>query len=190
MKITLRKIQERKINPEEIKIGDWIEGTGTILTQLELAFVRKMIELYTSKKEYIFIKTKKPELTPERQYPDDAGFDLKCAIDSIIIDPHQSALIPTGVYMAIPYGYEGQIRPRSGHAVKHGLIVGADTIDAGYRGEIQVHLLNTTKFPVTIKYGERIAQIVISPVFTGELIQAPSLPTSERGSGGFGSTGV
>ena len=102
------------------------------------------------------------------------------------------ALIPTGISMAIPPGYEGQIRPRSGLAVKHGIaIVNAPgTIDSDYRGEIQVILINLGSEPWIVKRGDRIAQLVIAPVLSVDLEAVEDLAGTVRGAGGFGSTGV
>jgi dUTP pyrophosphatase len=106
--------------------------------------------------------------------------------------PGQRALIPTGLRLAIPQGFEGQVRPRSGLAARHGITVlnSPGTIDSDYRGEICVILINLGSEPYTISHGDRIAQLVIAPTTRAELVEVESLDTTERGEGGFGSTGV
>jgi dUTP diphosphatase len=122
-----------------------------------------------------------------------AGMDLIAAIgDPVMIQPNARALIPTGIALALPPGYEAQVRPRSGLALKHGLTIlnSPGTIDADYRGEVQVILVNLGEEPVTIARGMRIAQLVFAPVTRGSLDVATTLPSSARGGGGFGSTGT
>jgi dUTP diphosphatase len=124
---------------------------------------------------------------------DSAGMDLLAAVvDPVMIQPNARALIPTGIALALPSGYEAQVRPRSGLALKHGLTVlnSPGTIDADYRGEVQVILVNLGEEPVTIARGMRIAQLVLAPVTRGRLDVSTTLPASARGSGGFGSTGA
>ncbi len=122
-----------------------------------------------------------------------AGMDIRAAIqDPITIEPLERAMIPTGFALGLPEGYEAQIRPRSGLAAKQGLTVlnTPGTIDADYRGEIQVILVNLSNTPVTIERGDRIAQMVIAPVTQAQLNEVDSLSDTERGADGFGSTGV
>jgi dUTP pyrophosphatase len=123
-----------------------------------------------------------------------AGLDLLAAVAEdapIILAPGKYTLVPTGLSIALPPGYEAQVRPRSGLAVKHGVTVlnAPGTVDADYRGEIGVPLINHGDVPFTIRRGERIAQMVIAPVVQAELVPVTTLSTTERGSGGFGSTG-
>src|SRR3954467_10857443 len=123
-----------------------------------------------------------------------AGMDLLAAVpDSapVVIEPGQFAMVPTALSIALPEGYEAQVRPRSGLAAKHGVTVlnSPGTIDADYRGEISVLLINHGTEPFTVRRGERIAQMVIAPVSRAELVVSSSLSTTDRGSGGFGSTG-
>ncbi len=121
-----------------------------------------------------------------------AGMDLAAALDEpMIVDPGGRAAVPTGWAMAIPGGFEGQVRPRSGLALRHGLTVAnaPGTIDADYRGEVKVLLVNLGTEPVTIEPGMRIAQLVIAPVVRAEPAEVNALPASDRGEGGFGSTG-
>lgn len=121
-----------------------------------------------------------------------AGMDLAAALEkSLILQPGQIALIPTGMALAIPAGYEGQVRPRSGLAVKHGLTVinAPGTIDADYRGEVKVALINLGAEPVNLKRGDRVAQLIIAPVCQAVLEEVLELPDTDRGEGGFGHTG-
>ena len=122
-----------------------------------------------------------------------AGADLHAAIkDDILITPQQIELIPTAIHIALPPDMEAQIRPRSGLAVKYGLtIVNAPgTIDADYRGEIKIGLINLGSEPVKITRGMRIAQMIIAPVIQAEFVLTDTLDTTHRGAGGFGSTGT
>ncbi|MDE2062726.1 MAG: dUTP diphosphatase [Bradyrhizobium sp.] len=123
-----------------------------------------------------------------------AGLDLLAAVpeDSpVILAPGKYALIPTGLSIALPPGYEAQVRPRSGLAARHGVTVlnAPGTVDADYRGEIGVPLINHSDVPFTVTRGERIAQMVIAPVTHAELVPVATLSATLRGSGGFGSTG-
>jgi dUTP pyrophosphatase len=131
---------------------------------------------------------------PAYQSTHAAGLDLLAAVpqDSpLTLAPGQHALVPTGLLIALPPGYEAQVRPRSGLAAKHGVTVlnAPGTVDADYRGEIGVLLINHGSAPFAIRRGERIAQMVIAPVTRVELVAAAALSATERGSGGFGSTG-
>jgi dUTP pyrophosphatase len=121
-----------------------------------------------------------------------AGMDLRASLtESIILQPMQRALIPTGLYIELPAGTEAQIRPRSGLAFKHGITVlnSPGTIDADYRGEIKVLLINLSQEPFEIKDSERIAQMIISKHETVEWQLVESINQTERGEGGFGHTG-
>jgi len=121
-----------------------------------------------------------------------AGMDLRAHIEEdIILRPLERSIIPTGLFMALPTGYEAQVRPRSGLAAKHGLTVlnSPGTIDADYRGEIGVILVNLSNVDFTIKNGERIAQIVIAKHERAEWNPVQTLSETSRGAGGFGSTG-
>jgi dUTP pyrophosphatase len=122
-----------------------------------------------------------------------AGLDLCAAVnEDIVIAPGKRALVPTGMALALPEGYEAQIRPRSGLALKHGITVlnSPGTIDADYRGEVQVILINHGDGPFTVSRGMRIAQMVIAPYQRIEWIKVIELPDTARGTGGFGSTGI
>ena len=131
---------------------------------------------------------------PAYQSAHAAGLDLLAAVPEeapLILAPGQRALVPTGLSIALPPGHEAQIRPRSGLALKHGITVlnAPGTVDADYRGEVSVLLINHGDAPFAIRRGERIAQMVIAPVVRAELVPAVSLSATERGSGGYGSTG-
>ncbi len=129
---------------------------------------------------------------PQYQTAGAAGVDLHAAISApITIAPGARALISTGLRMAIPKGFEGQVRPRSGLAAKHGVTVlnSPGTIDSDYRGEVKVLLINFGQEPVTFSPHDRIAQIVFAPVTIAKLEMGSSLDETERGSGGYGSTG-
>ena len=131
---------------------------------------------------------------PAYQSAHAAGLDLLAAVPldaPIILAPGKHALIPTGLTIALPPGFEAQVRPRSGLAAKHGVTVlnAPGTVDADYRGEIGVLLINHGEAPFPIRRGERIAQMVIAAVIQVELVPAVALTATERGSGGFGSTG-
>jgi dUTP pyrophosphatase len=124
---------------------------------------------------------------------DSAGMDLLCAVaDLVTLAPGERRLLPTGLRIALPSGYEAQVRPRSGLALKHGVTVlnAPGTVDADYRGEIGVILVNLGQEPVTLKRGDRIAQLVVAPVSRARWQEAAALAPSERGAGGFGSTGM
>lgn len=121
-----------------------------------------------------------------------AGMDLRAAVvEPIVLSPGQRMLVPTGLQMALPHGYEAQIRPRSGNAYKHGITMlnSPGTIDSDYRGEVKVLAVNLGQEDFIIERGDRIAQMVIAPIIQPELEEVDELPDSERGSGGFGSTG-
>lgn len=130
---------------------------------------------------------------PSRASAHAAGFDLRAAVDDpIVLEPGARALIPTGISVAIPPGYEGQVRPRSGLAIRNGiaLVNAPGTVDADYRGEIRVIAINLGEEQFTVRRGDRIAQLVIAPVVEVELEAVAELAETARGSGGFGSTGV
>jgi len=131
---------------------------------------------------------------PAYQTADAAGLDLLAALPAespLLLAPGKYAMVPTGLTIALPSGFEGQVRPRSGLAAKHGVTVlnSPGTIDADYRGEVSVLLINHGDAPFAIRRGERIAQMVIAPVAQAQLVAVASLSTTDRGSGGYGSTG-
>ncbi len=129
---------------------------------------------------------------PAYETVDSAGMDLRAHLDqAIVLEPGERTLIPTGLHLEIPPGYEGQVRPRSGLALKQGLtLVNAPgTIDADYRGDVGVILINLSKEDQRVEPGDRIAQLVFAPLTRAVLVEADELGTSARGTGGFGSTG-
>ena len=130
---------------------------------------------------------------PEYQTPGSSGIDLRAAVEEpIIIGNGERVMIPTGLKMEIPAGYEGQVRTRSGLAATRGLVVlnSPGTLDADYRGEVKVILMNLGSEPLTINRGERVAQLVIAPVARVVISEVEDVDETIRGSGGFGSTGT
>lgn len=138
------------------------------------------------------IVNRSPYPCPAYATEQSAGVDLKACMDRpVVLQPLQRALIPTGLYMALPKGYEAQVRPRSGLAARHGITVlnSPGTIDADYRGEVRVILVNLSDQAFTIEPGERIAQMVVARHEQVEWEEVEVLDETERGAGGFGSTG-
>lgn len=138
------------------------------------------------------INKSKHEL-PAYSTPQSAGMDLRANIDeSLTLHPMERKLITTGIYMALPIGYEAQIRPRSGLALKHGITVlnTPGTVDADYRGEVMVLLVNLSQEDFIINDGERIAQIVIAKHEQADFVEVTELDETDRGDGGYGHTGV
>jgi dUTP pyrophosphatase len=138
------------------------------------------------------VETRRGQPLPLPAYATEAaaGLDLR-ADEAVLLAPLERALVPTGVCIAIPPGFEGQVRPRSGLALRSGVtcLNTPGTIDSDYRGEVAVILVNLGKEPVAISRGDRIAQLVIAGVERAELAEGPTLPPTARGSGGFGHTG-
>ncbi len=130
------------------------------------------------------------DLIPKKAHHDDAAYDVKSRVELELV-PNETTLIPTGLSLELPVGYEAQIRPRSGLSLKHSLTIvnSPGTIDAGYRGEVGIIMMNVGKSVYNVKRGERIAQMVINKLPEIELIQVQELSASNRGTGGFGSTG-
>ncbi|MEX1280808.1 MAG: dUTP diphosphatase [Acidimicrobiia bacterium] len=128
---------------------------------------------------------------PEHAHPGDAGVDLR-STERVELAPGDRRLVPTGLAVAIPVGWAGLVVPRSGLAIRHGIGVvnGPGLIDAGYRGEVKVVLVNHGDEPVTFERGDRIAQLVVVPAAGQELVEVDELPGTVRGAGGFGSTGT
>ncbi|MBN1810641.1 MAG: dUTP diphosphatase [Anaerolineae bacterium] len=121
-----------------------------------------------------------------------AGMDLWAAVEEpVVLEPGQRCLVPTGFRIALPEGYEAQIRPRSGLAIKRGIMIvnAPGTVDSNYRGEVKVGLVNLSDSAYTIRRGDRIAQMVVAPVTRVAWRSVPSLDETDRGAGGFGSTG-
>jgi dUTP pyrophosphatase len=142
--------------------------------------------------QVVFKRLRPDAVVPQYMTDNAAGMDLVAAIDEArVLAPGDRAAVSTGLAMAIAHGYEGQVRPRSGLAIKQGLTVvnAPGTIDSDFRGECMVLLVNLGREPVTIEPGQRIAQLVIAPVVRAEVSVADELPPTARGAGGFGSTG-
>ncbi len=141
----------------------------------------------------IKIVNRSPFELPAYATPLSAGMDLRAGITGpVVLKPLERTLVPTGLFIELPQGYEAQIRPRSGLAAKHGISIvnSPGTIDADYRGEIKVILVNLSAEDFTLQPGERIAQMVVAQHARVEWIEVKNLSDSERGTGGFGSTGV
>ena len=129
---------------------------------------------------------------PAYETADSAGMDLRAELaEAVLLGPGERALVPTGLYLELPTGYEAQVRPRSGLALKSGVTVlnSPGTIDADYRGEVGVVLINLSADSHRIEHGDRIAQLVVAPVTRAAWVEVDELGASQRGSGGFGSTG-
>jgi dUTP pyrophosphatase len=131
------------------------------------------------------------DLVPQRQHISDSGFDLKSR-EELLLRAGEIALVPTGLFLELPLYYEAQVRPRSGLAARSGITVlnSPGTVDAGYRGEVQAILINHSKEDFKINRGDRIAQMVIQKIPEVELVVIEDLSESDRGEGGFGSTGL
>ena len=130
---------------------------------------------------------------PEYASPGSVGVDLRAAVDdTLVVDPGVRVQVPTGLVLEIPQGWEGQVRPRSGLAIRHGLTLlnTPGTIDSDYRGEIKVIVVNLGQQAYAIERGDRIAQLVFAPVSQVVFDEVDSLGSTDRGGGGFGSTGV
>lgn len=130
---------------------------------------------------------------PHYQSEDAAGMDLHAAVERpLVVSPGDTALVPCGFAMAIPTGYEAQVRPRSGLATKHGITMpnAPGTIDADYRGEVMVPLINLGREEFTVEPDMRVAQMVVAPVCRAEVVEVDDLSDTDRGGGGFGSTGA
>jgi dUTP pyrophosphatase len=142
--------------------------------------------------QVVFQRLRADAVIPRPMTAAAAGMDLVAALDEpLTLEPGARAAVGTGLAMALPAGWEGQVRPRSGLARSQGVTVlnAPGTIDADYRGEVLVLLVNLGREPVTITGGQRIAQLVVAPVARVTVVEADALPSSERGAGGFGSTG-
>ena len=138
-----------------------------------------------------FRKSDPAAILPAYAHPGDAGMDV-CSNEACVIAPGARRLVRTGLVMELPGDAEAQVRPRSGLALKYGVTVlnAPGTIDAGYRGEVGVVLVNLGEAPFRVEKGMRIAQIVVAPVVRADIVEVSEVSASERGAGGFGSTGV
>jgi dUTP diphosphatase len=144
--------------------------------------------------EFLYLEHGEGLPHPVYETPASAGMDLRAALPAdkpLTLDPGEKALVPTGFAMALPVGYEAQVRPRSGLAAKNGVSVlnTPGTIDADYRGEVKVILVNFGSVPFVVERGMRIAQMIIAPITVGNFNVVKALAETERGAGGFGSTG-
>jgi len=174
----------------------WISCASYIILNLPFRLAKENSLAY-----YLIAMIEKPKILikrlrggaviPSYQTEGSAGMDLSLCGEAKTINPGERALLPTGISVAIPSGFEGQVRPRSGLALRHGIILpnSPGTIDSDYRGEICVIAANIGADPITFQPGDRIAQLVIAPVTTVEIEEVNELPTTNRGAGGFGSTG-
>lgn len=158
--------------------------------------IRQILSIFEGQQQIhmkIEIINKSKHSLPKYETPLSAGVDLRANIaESIVLKPLERALVKTGLFMAIPAGYEAQVRPRSGLAYKKGITVlnSPGTIDADYRGEIGVILVNLSNDEFVVEDGERIAQLVVAKCEQAEFVETEALSETERGAGGFGSTGV
>ena len=147
-----------------------------------------------AEKQILKIKKLREEaMLPERKTPGSAGYDLcACIAGDFTIEPGELVILPTGLAAEIPEGCAGMIFTRSGLGVKHGIAVsnGVGVIDSDYRGEIHVGLRNNSQVAYTVSPGERIAQLIVMPVCLPEVVETEELSETERGAGGFGSTGI
>ena len=145
------------------------------------------------RKVVLKIKKKEGAVLPQYESPGAAGMDIRAFLgEDIVLPPTGRQRVPTGLFVEIPPGFEAQIRPRSGLAARHGVTVlnAPGTIDSDYRGEIEVILVNLGQEAFSIRNGDRIAQLLVSPVYRPDICEAESLSLTERGAGGFGSTGA
>jgi dUTP pyrophosphatase len=148
--------------------------------------------------EKIPIKIKRLDETADLPLPSyesegSSGMDLRASvIEPVLLNPGEIRLIPTGLAISVPHGYEAQIRPRSGLALKHGIgmVNSPGTIDSDYRGEIGIIVVNWGKKPFTIRRGDRVAQMIITKVYKADITEVGALESTERGEGGFGHSGV
>jgi dUTP pyrophosphatase len=176
-------------NDGEIDYNVLFESIGLDIKELE-----KEMEEYIPRIDLEYRKSDEDSIDPQYAYKTDSGFDLY-STEEVMIDPLGRKLVPTGIHINIPDGYEIQVRSKSGLALKEGLMVlnSPGTVDQGYTGEIQVILFNTTNQKVKIKKSQKIAQAVLCPVVSGKwvnLVQRESIGSKDRNNNGFGSTGI
>lgn len=154
--------------------------------------------MYCQRDKEVFVITVKVTrrdgaVIPEYISKGAAGADLCASLEAaVVIEPNETMLVPTGIYLAIPPGYEAQVRPRSGLALKHGItfLNSPGTIDSDYRGEVKLIMTNLGKEPFKVENGMRIGQMVFSKVYRGEFIEVEELDETDRNEGGFGHTGI
>jgi len=175
-----------------------LQGSSAALKDIRIAASKTHLGRTQVSSEPVWIQVERLPGTedlplPQYQTEHASGMDLHAAVgEPLVLEPGQTALVPTGLRIAIPVGYEAQIRPRSGLALNHGitLLNSPGTVDADYRGPLAVILHNSSDKPFTISRGDRIAQMVIAPVCRARLQVVPSLDDTSRGPGGFGHTGI
>ena len=198
------RFNNREVTTEEIftKMLDEMDSDNTemdynlILDSLGLdvkELEQEMLD-YVPQVDLVFTKSNEEAVSPKYAYESDSGFDLHC-LEETWVHAFDRKLIPTGIHLDIPQGYEIQVRSKSGLALKQGLMVlnSPGTVDQGYTGEIQVIIFNTTKERVKIEKGQKIAQAVLSPVVSGKwinIIEKNKLDPKDRNDKGFGSTGL
>jgi len=191
----MKTIKDLKSKIKDVDMNDpsaMLEAFGLNMEDLENAYMNM-----TPEKQKIvlgFTRSNQNAVTPNYVYPTDSGFDLY-STKEIYIEPFGRELVPTGLHFDIPENYEIQVRSKSGLALKQGLMVlnSPGTVDQGYTGEVQVILFNTTKNTVKIENGQKIAQAVLCPVLTSNWVdikELESVESKDRGSNGFGSTGI
>jgi dUTP pyrophosphatase len=174
---------------DDVNYGKIMDIFGLDLKELE-----KEMDEYLPQIDVNYMKSHVDSKDPKYAYPTDSGFDLYSTED-VWIDPSDRKLIPTGIHIDIPEGYEIQVRSKSGLALKQGLMVlnSPGTVDQGYIGEIQIIMFNTTKYKVKIDKGQKVAQAVLCPVVSGKWIklkEVKKLTDKDRDENGFGSTGI
>jgi dUTP pyrophosphatase len=174
---------------DDVNYGKIMDIFGLDLKELE-----KEMDEYLPQIDVNYMKSHVDSKDPKYEYPTDSGFDLYSTED-VWIDPSDRKLIPTGIHIDIPEGYEIQVRSKSGLALKQGLMVlnSPGTVDQGYIGEIQIIMFNTTKYKVKIDKGQKVAQAVLCPVVSGKWIklrEVKKLTDKDRDENGFGSTGI
>ena len=186
---TIKDLQGSLGNLDATSPEKMMESMGIDMEQLSKDFMSSYN--HKVKLHYTFDSENK---TPEYAYPTDSGFDLRSNVDLEIM-PFGRELVPTGLYVSIPEGYEIQVRTKSGLAIKQGLTVlnSPGTVDQGYTGEVKVILMNMNNYALTVTKNQKIAQAVLCPVVSGKwinLVSSTSINQKERGSNGFGSTGI
>jgi dUTP pyrophosphatase len=191
----MKTVKDLRSKLENVDMNDpqkMMEAFGINIDEIEDAYLN-----YQPEKQKVtlgFSRTHKDSVTPNYAYPTDSGFDLY-STEEKIIEPFGRELIPTGLHFDIPENYEIQVRSKSGLALKQGLMVlnSPGTVDQGYTGELQVILFNTTKEKIKIEKGQKVEQAVVCPVLTSnwlDIKEIDSVENKDRGSNGFGSTGI
>ena len=193
---TLKSLDTGEMPDAKVLQKTMEETFGVSMEELENLDVSPGFDEKKSELKVKFVNRSTHE-DPRYVYKGDSGFDFRASIpnDIIVIKPWGRRLVPTGNYFEVPYGYELQVRPKSGLALKHGITVlnTPGTVDSNYRGEVKVILINLSEEPFTINDGDRIAQGILCPILNKDwsaLTKVESLSESDRQAGGFGSTGI